>query len=66
MEKEKSSVAMRLIKEFKKQIRVLIILNAIMTIGFMVSIYDSIKIRTDQANDNRVQIIETIKSVCGD
>lgn len=67
MERENNpSVAMDLIKDYKRDIRRLMILNIITLAVLVFSIYDSIKVREDNVCKNTVEIIETIKSVCGD
>ena len=60
------SMAMALIKEYKKDIRILIALNAVMLIILCWSIIDSIKIREDSVCENTTKIIDTINSVCGE
>ncbi len=60
------SMAMALVKEYKKDIRILIALNAVMLIALCWSIVDSIRIRDNGVNENADKIIETINAVCGE
>ncbi len=60
------SIAMALVKEYKKEIRILIALNAVMLIVLCWSIIDSIRIRNNWFDENTDKIIESINSVCGE
>ncbi len=60
------SIAMALVKEYKKEIRILIALNAVMLIVLCWSIIDSIRIRNNWFDENTNKIIESINSVCGE
>ena len=62
---EQQSVAMELIRGLKRKVNILLITNLIMAISFIISVYDSIKARDTNCNNNKSEIIETIKDVCG-
>jgi hypothetical protein len=56
------SVPMTIILKLKKQLNFLLILNLILAIAFIFSVYDSIKIRDDYWEDHTQEIVETIDS----
>ena len=56
------SVPMTIILKLKKQLNFLLILNLILAIAFIFSVYDSIKIRDDYWKDHTQEIVETIDS----
>jgi hypothetical protein len=60
------SMAMALVNEYKKEIRILIALNAVMLIVLCISIVDSILIRHNGIDESANAIIETINDVCGE
>ena len=58
------SVPMTIIFKLKRQINLLIILVMILTIGLMVSFYDSIKIRDSYWGRHSQDVIEAIHEHC--
>lgn len=56
------SVPMTIILKLKKQLNFLLILNLILAIAFIFSVYDSIRIRDDYWEDHTQEIVETIDS----
>lgn len=54
------SIPMTIILKLKKQLNILLILNLILVIGFLVSVYDSIKVRDDYWEAHTQEVIETI------
>lgn len=60
-EDEAQSIPMRLILKLKAEIRILLLINLIMAIAFIFSVYDSIAVRErvwDEHLDTVVEIIE--------
>ena len=56
------SVPMTIILKLKKQFNFLLILNLILVIGFIISVYDSVKVRDDYWEQHTQEIVETIDS----
>lgn len=54
------SIPMTIILKLKKQLNILLILNLILVIGFLVSVYDSIKVRDDYWESHTQEVVETI------
>lgn len=60
-EEEAQSIPMRLILKLKTEIRILLLINFIIAIAFIFSVYDSIEIRDrvwDEHLDTVIEIIE--------
>ena len=64
LEQELHSVPMTIILKLKKQLNFLLILNLILSLVLIVSIYDSIKIRDDYWHEHTEEIVETIHNHC--
>ena len=64
LEQELHSVPMTIILKLKKQLNFLLILNLILSLVLIVSIYDSIKIRDDYWREHTEEIVETIHNHC--
>lgn len=64
LEQELHSVPMTIILKLKKQLNFLLILNLILSLVLIVSIYDSIKIRDDYWQEHTEEIVETIHNHC--
>lgn len=60
IEKDIHSVPMMIILKLKKQLNILLILNLILVIGFLVSVYDSVKVRDDYWKTHTQEVVETI------
>lgn len=58
------SVPMTIILKLKKQVNLLIVLVIILTIGLMVSFYDSIRIRDSYWDRHSQDVIEAIHEHC--
>lgn len=54
------SIPMTIILKLKKQLNILLILNLILVIGFLVSVYDSVKVRDDYWESHTQEVVETI------
>lgn len=54
------SMPMAIILKLKRQLNVLLILSSILVVGFLVSVYDSIKVRDDYWRAHTQEVIETI------
>ena len=64
LEQDLHSVPMVIIMKLKRQMNFLLILNLILTIGFCVSVYDSIKIRDDYWHEHTADVVEAVHNHC--
>ena len=64
LEQDLHSVPMVIIMKLKKQMNFLLILNLILTIGFCISVYDSIKVRNDRWNEHTASVVEAVRNYC--
>ena len=58
------SVPMVIIMKLKKQMNFLLILNLILTIGFCISVYDSIKVRNDYWHEHTTAVVKEVRNYC--
>lgn len=65
-EEEAQSIPMRLILKLKTEIRILLLINFIMAIAFIFSVYDSVEIRNRIWNEHLDTVIEVIEQHSGD
>lgn len=65
-ENEARSIPMRLILRLKTEIRILLIINLIMGIAFIFSVYDSIVVRDREWDEHLDTVMEVIEENSGD
>lgn len=63
-EDEAQSIPMKLILRLKSEIRILLFINFIVAISFVISTYDSIKIRNQIWERHVDEVIEVIGNTC--
>lgn len=65
-EEDVQSIPMKLILRLKREINFLMLVNLIIAIAFIISTYDSIKIRDQIWNDHTSQVEEIVEHYCGE
>lgn len=65
-EEEAQSIPMRLILKLKTEIRILLLINFIIAIAFIFSVYDSIEVRDRVWDEHLDTVIEIIEEHHGD
>lgn len=65
-EEDVQSIPMKLILRLKREINFLMLVNLIIAIAFIISTYDSIKIRDQIWDDHTAQVEEIVEHYCGE
>ena len=65
-EEDVQSIPMKLILRLKREINFLMLVNLIIAIAFIISTYDSIKIRDQIWDEHTAQVEEIVEHYCGE